>query len=88
MAESLKLITTTGDRDAQRLQFINLSKALINAIQSFGTSYSSPLYVQFCPMANNDKGALWISSEEEIINPYFGDVMLNCGNVEEVIENE
>ena len=61
---------------------------LINAIQSFGTSFESPLYVQFCPMANNDKGATWISREEEIINPYFGDVMLNCGNVEEVIENE
>lgn len=88
MTESLELITTTGDRDVQRLQFINLSKALINAVQSFGTSFESPLYVQFCPMANNDKGATWISREEEIINPYFGDVMLNCGNVEEVIEND
>lgn len=88
MTESLSLITTTGDRDVQRLQFINLSKTLINAIQSFGTSFESPLYVQFCPMANNDKGATWISREEEIINPYFGDVMLNCGNVEEIIEND
>jgi len=88
MTESLNLITTSGDRDAQRLQFINLSKALINAIQSFGTGFDTPLYIQFCPMANNDKGALWISREEEIINPYFGDVMLNCGNVEDVIVNE
>ena len=88
MNESLEIITNTGDRDVQRLQFINLSKALINAIQSFGTSIESPLYVQFCPMANNDKGATWVSLDEEIINPYFGDVMLNCGNVETVISNQ
>ncbi len=88
MTESLALITTTGDRDAQRLQFINLSKALINAIESFGSGFESPLYIQYCPMANNDKGATWISSEEEIINPYFGDQMLHCGNVENVISND
>lgn len=88
MQESLEVITTSGDRDLQRLQFINLSKALINAVQSFGTSMENPLYVQFCPMANNDKGATWISTSEEIINPYFGDVMLNCGNVEDILMNE
>ncbi len=87
MTESLRIITSTGDRDLQRLQFINLSKALINAIQSFGTSFDSPLYVQFCPMANNDKGATWVSLEEEIINPYFGDAMLHCGNVEAILNN-
>ncbi len=86
MAESLKLINASGDRDVQRLQFINLSKALINAVQSYGTSYDNPLYVQFCPMANNNQGATWISKEENIVNPYFGDVMLTCGNVESIIE--
>jgi Cu(I)/Ag(I) efflux system membrane fusion protein len=38
-------------------------------------------------MANNDKGATWVSAQEEIINPYFGDMMLRCGNVEYTIEN-
>lgn len=86
MKASLNLIITTGDRDAQRLQFINLSKALINAIQSFGTNDEYPLYIQFCPMANNNKGAAWVSREKEIINPYFGDAMLHCGRVEKVIK--
>lgn len=88
MQVSIETITTSEDRDFQRLEFINLSKAMINTVQSFGTSFESPLYVQFCPMANNDKGATWISKSEEIINPYFGDAMLNCGNVEEVIDQE
>ncbi len=86
MSESLLLITNTGNRDVQRLQFINLSKGLINAVQSFGTSFDSPLYVQYCPMANNNQGATWISKEENIVNPYFGDVMLTCGNVETIIK--
>lgn len=88
MQQSVEAIITSSDRDFQRLQFINLSKALINAVQSFGTSLESPLYIQFCPMANNDKGATWISTSEEIINPYFGEVMLNCGNVEDILMNE
>lgn len=86
MKASLNLIITTTDHNAQRLQFINLSKALINAIQSFGTNDEQPLYIQFCPMANNHKGAVWVSREKEIINPYFGDAMLHCGRVEEVIK--
>lgn len=87
MQQSLSDINSSDNRDQQRLQFINLSKALINAIESFGTTMESPLYVQFCPMANNDKGATWVSAQEEIINPYFGDMMLRCGNVEYTIEN-
>lgn len=39
------------------------------------------VYRQFCPMAFNDKGAYWLSSEEEIRNPYFGKKMLECGEV-------
>lgn len=85
MNEALSQIESSTDRDEQRLQFINLSKALINAVRSFGTNYESPLYVQFCPMANDDKGAIWLSKEENIVNPYFGDMMLTCGSVEEIL---
>lgn len=44
------------------------------------------VYKQYCPMAFDDEGAFWLSSEEEIRNPYFGDKMLKCGRVEETIE--
>ena len=86
MKASLNLISSTRNRDAQRLQFINLSKALINAIHSFGTNDEQPLYIQFCPMANNNEGAAWVSREKEIINPYFGDAMLHCGSVRKIIK--
>lgn len=43
------------------------------------------LYRQFCPMAFDFKGAFWISAEREIMNPYFGDEMLHCGEVREIL---
>jgi membrane fusion protein, copper/silver efflux system len=29
------------------------------------------------------KGAFWLSDSDKVLNPYFGDAMLTCGNVEE-----
>lgn len=43
------------------------------------------LYKQYCPMAFDNEGAFWLSSSEEIKNPYFGDKMLKCGKVQETI---
>lgn len=71
-----------GDLAAQREAFMYLSKAVIQTIQAFGVSEDT-YYVQFCPMANNDKGASWLSEFTEIRNPYFGDKMLKCGMVQD-----
>ncbi len=76
-------LATTTDINMQRNQLYTLSKALANAIQSFGIN--EPVYMQFCPMVNDDKGAYWLSKEEEIFNPYFGEMMLKCGNVKQTI---
>ena len=37
-------------------------------------------------MADNNNGAYWLSKEEKVLNPYFGDAMLKCGEVKQVIE--
>ena len=77
-------ISKTSDIKAQRDYFIKLSSHLIHAVQLFGVN--EKVYVEFCPMANNDKGAYWLSKEEKILNPYFGDAMLTCGSVQQVID--
>jgi hypothetical protein len=46
----------------------------------------TPVYRQFCLMAFSNKGAHWLSTDTIIRNPYFGDDMLDCGNVDEVIK--
>jgi hypothetical protein len=43
---------------------------------------TATLYKQYCPMAFDDTGAWWISDDEEVVNPYFGEEMLHCGMVQ------
>jgi Cu(I)/Ag(I) efflux system membrane fusion protein len=68
------------DIEAQRQQFDFLSQAMIHTVKAFGAE-GEALYVQHCPMAFDNEGADWISDEEAIRNPYFGDKMMKCGTV-------
>ncbi|WP_321317584.1 efflux RND transporter periplasmic adaptor subunit [Labilibaculum sp.] len=82
---SLKAIAASKDIDAQRTAFAPFNQALYKSIKSFGLDKVTTYY-QFCPMADDDKGAYWFSNSEEIQNPYFGDMMLGCGEVKEIIK--
>jgi len=77
-------ISNLDDIKTQREHFIPLSNTISKAVEVFGIN--KKIYKQFCPMANNDKGAYWLSTDENIKNPYFGEMMLKCGTVEAVIE--
>ena len=56
---------------------------LSSALQLYGVGIKA--YYQFCPMADNNKGAYWLSKEETILNPYFGKAMHSCGEIKYVI---
>ena len=77
-------ISITSDMKKQRNHFKHLSSHLINTLQVFGIN--EKVYVEFCPMADKNNGAYWLSKEEKVINPYFGDAMLTCGEIKQVIE--
>lgn len=68
------------DVNVQREHFEALSNGVEKMLQ--GSLKSGTIYKQFCPMAFNNKGASWISTSKDILNPYFGDKMLKCGRVE------
>jgi Cu(I)/Ag(I) efflux system membrane fusion protein len=68
----------------QRTHFKPLSSNLIEAVQVFGVN--EKVFVEFCPMADNNNGAFWLSKQEQILNPYYGDAMLKCGSVKQTIE--
>ncbi|OKL38760.1 DUF3347 domain-containing protein [Pontibacter flavimaris] len=70
--------------DAQRESLEQLSESVYALAKAYGAT-DQKLYYQHCPMALNDKGAYWLSANEEIRNPYFGDKMLKCGSTEEVL---
>lgn len=63
----------------QREHFVLLSKDINDLISTFGTNQK--LYQDFCPMAADNKGAIWISETKEIKNPYFGSQMATCGSI-------
>jgi len=81
MQQHAKSIAESQDVEEQRKQFGFLSDLLIKTVEAFGTARAE-LYVQHCPMAFDDAGADWLSYEDEVLNPYFGDRMLKCGTVE------
>ncbi|QTD37330.1 efflux RND transporter periplasmic adaptor subunit [Polaribacter batillariae] len=82
--EATTSISKTLEIDLQRSSFEQLSLNFISAVQIFGIN--EKVYVEFCPMANNNKGAYWLSKEEKVINPYYGDKMLTCGEIKQIVE--
>ena len=84
LTASLEAIANASDVKVQRQAFETLSMDIYEVVKA--GNYESPLYKQYCPMAFNNKGAFWLAAEKEVNNPYFGDMMLHCGRVDEVID--
>jgi hypothetical protein len=83
--ESASKIAAAADLEAQRKEFSTLSNEITSLVKVSKLSMGS-IYLEYCPMANNNKGAYWLSNEKQIKNPYFGDAMLKCGSVKETIQ--
>jgi len=79
----IDVIIKSKDIGSQRAAFLVLSNKLSEAIKTFGieTKRGKPLYLEFCPMADDNKGGFWLSYDKTIKNPYFGKAMLTCGKV-------
>jgi len=84
LKNSANAIENNSDIATQRGHFKHLSAHITSGIKLFGVNQK--VYRDFCPMADNNKGAFWLSLEEEIRNPYYGEAMLKCGEVRETIE--
>jgi len=73
-----------GNIKHQREHFAKMSEDVYALVKAFGGGQA--LYHDYCPMYNDNKGALWLSETKEISNPYLGKEMPRCGNVEEMIK--
>lgn len=82
--QSASKMAAATDLAAQRGQLELLSEATFALTKAFGAS-DQTLYYQHCPMAMDNQGAYWLSSNQEIRNPYFGEQMLKCGSTEETM---
>lgn len=79
-----KHIEETKDVEHQRVHFNTLSNNLYQVLKV--SKHESPTFYQHCPMANNGKGANWLSKENTVMNPYYGSKMLACGKTIETIK--
>lgn len=84
--EHARLSKKADTMEGKRENFVYLSQPLIKIVESFGANKT--LYIDYCPMANNNRGAYWLSETEEINNPFMPETMLKCGEVKDVIKNE
>ncbi|MBD1395089.1 DUF3347 domain-containing protein [Mucilaginibacter glaciei] len=75
---------SAGKLPHQREHFEMLSQDIVDLVKLFGAGQS--LYVDHCPMYNNNKGADWLSETKAIKNPYLGTKMPTCGSVKEEIK--
>ena len=81
---NLTEITGSTDLEEIRTHFYGLSETLIAGVKDFDVE--GVVYHQQCPMAFDNEGGSWLSSEEQIRNPYMPDTMMGCGGVIERIE--
>lgn len=84
LKEDAEHISDTKDASHQRDHFKTLSESMYKLIKI--SKQETPTYYQHCPMANDGKGANWLSKEKEVKNPYYGSMMLSCGKVVETID--
>lgn len=77
-------IKGTADTGRQRAAFASLSQNMYEVMKV--VQPDTPVYLDHCPMYNDGKGADWLSLDKSIRNPYYGKLMLTCGNVKETLK--
>ena len=83
LSQAAQTLAGSTDITTSRTSFIAFSRLYIDFIKELDRD--DILFVQFCPMTNEGKGAYWLSREQEINNPYYGAMMLRCGETIERI---
>ncbi len=82
-------LTATGARSndlkAARATFDTLSQVVIRMLGRLGNPLAGPLEIAFCPMANDGDGAQWLQRSGDIVNPYMGQAMLACGEIQSTL---
>lgn len=88
LIEKARALEAAADIKSRRAAFQPLSDQLIALIREHGVDQVGNAYVVHCPMALGGKGADWLSAAPSVLNPYYGDAMLTCGDVTDTLSVE
>lgn len=87
MVEAVEAGVQSQNIKELRSAFADISDHLVKALENQGYN-GKELYLQYCPMAESQEGANWISDQKGISNPYMGAQMPTCGSTEKMITQE
>jgi len=76
---------TPNDIDQARIEFGQLSAALIAFLKDFMPQLDDPLYTIKCPMWTKSP-AVWLQDSTQVKNPFLGLDMPSCGTVQETLQ--
>jgi membrane fusion protein, copper/silver efflux system len=71
----------TSDIAVLRRELLQVSERLERAVRVFPSEQVGPLFRVVCPMVDGREGS-WLAREQAVQNPYFGESMLDCGEVQ------
>lgn len=87
VGRSIAAMDPGADIERQREALDPLSQALIELLEAAHVEGLGAAYRAHCPMALGNRGASWLTPEEQVLNPYFGSRMLRCGSIEETLSS-
>ncbi len=85
ISAEVQALSKTKGLEEKRKSFQIISDAMYDLIRT--VKYDKAMVYQLhCPMAFGNSGANWLSNKGEVNNPYFGDKMLHCGDVQDSLD--
>ncbi|KXX69057.1 efflux RND transporter periplasmic adaptor subunit [Flammeovirga sp. SJP92] len=86
LKEDVLAMQKADNIDTRRRYLVSVSKLLADVITRLGLPSNEKVFLLYCPMANHDQGASWLSTTKDVLNPYYGDMMLKCGEMKREIQ--
>lgn len=88
LVEGADRMAAATDIKLRRAALLPVSITLIDSVRAHGIDQLGDLFVVHCPMAFDDQGGDWLSPAPTVLNPYYGDAMLTCGNLKDTLSIE
>lgn len=88
LIKTIKHLNMQKDLTGVRKAFKPVSGTMITLIRKHGLDQLGALFVVHCPMADDGKGADWFTGTSGVKNPYFGAMMLGCGEVTDTLSSK
>ncbi len=85
LGKSASALAKSEDLAKAREAFERVSITLIRAVRSIGLPEDVTAQLAFCPMTFEGRRSDWLQDDKELLNPYFGAAMLQCGEFEDLI---